>query len=801
MLAGGLLLLALSLALTFYRLSLPTDGTSFRDEPGGSSALAFGGVSLLGVGDLSAAEITQNAILLRPRRPEGWQIGGIVPYHIYGVYVSYDFPYRLERGRLWAGDYFESTWGWLSLVTTGLLFGLGCFVFLKQPRLAETRLLFLYGAVELSGLITRAPTGGWSEIRLADYFYPLAYWPANLLDAIGGAGTLLLVHLLLVYPVVKRPLRVAPRGTLALLYGTGVLLLLNSPGLTLAVLVGEAAVPLFITYFLVILAAGIAAVAHTWRHLREPALRAQARWLLWPVGLSTLAFFLVALAFLAGDAGRALELDGLVHAADALIDLFFSVIGPVIMPLLPLSLAIGIWRDNLFGVNPWLNRALVYSGLTLAILAVYGLVVGGLSLLIGAQSNRLLLVLGTGLAAVLFTPLRQALQQAVNRLLYGRRDEPEDVLAELTREMEGEGSAEILPAFAATLARALKFPYVALEAPGSDGQLVPLAAYGEAPASVVAFPLPEPNGAGGRLRIGLRPGEASLSAADERLLAAIARLAAATIQASQLSIALRQSREQLVLAREEERRRLRRDLHDGLGPQLGALTLKLDATRNLLARDPAAAERLLAELKREAQAAIGDVRRLVYGLRPPALDQLGLVAALREVAAEQSQNGTQVTVMAPAALPALPAAVEVAAYHIAAEALRNAGRHARAGQIWLRLALDDGALRLDVEDDGLGLPAEATPGVGLLAMRERAEEVGGQCVIERRADAGTRVAARLPLAIADFGFRIADSPARSAERGVRNNYPSSRPANQPTNQPANESTGQPPHPPSPNPHP
>jgi signal transduction histidine kinase len=212
-----------------------------------------------------------------------------------------------------------------------------------------------------------------------------------------------------------------------------------------------------------------------------------------------------------------------------------------------------------------------------------------------------------------------------------------------------------------------------------------------------------------------------------------------------LTADLQHSRERLVTAREEERRRIRRDLHDGLGPALASLTLKLDAARNLLARDPATAEALLLELKTQTQTAIADIRRLVYGLRPPALDELGLVSAIREHAARNvSADSLRVSVEAPESLPPLPAAVEVAAYRIALEALTNVARHAQAKNCTVALTIKED-LRLEISDDGVGLPPGHRLGVGLTSMRERAEELGGTCIIERRAASGTRVSATLPL--------------------------------------------------------
>ncbi len=211
-----------------------------------------------------------------------------------------------------------------------------------------------------------------------------------------------------------------------------------------------------------------------------------------------------------------------------------------------------------------------------------------------------------------------------------------------------------------------------------------------------------------------------------------------------LTIDLQRSREHLVTTREEERRRLRRDLHDGLGPQLATLTLKLETARNRLAHEPLA-DPLLADLTTRTQAAVADIRRLVYALRPPALDELGLLAALNEQVLQYSDQ-IPIRLDAPAGLPPLSAAVEVAIYRITQEALTNTVRHAQAHRCDLRLTLEEpaGLLSLSIEDDGCGLPPSRGVGVGLTSMRERAEEPGGVWRIEQIPTGGMRVLAQLP---------------------------------------------------------
>jgi signal transduction histidine kinase len=246
------------------------------------------------------------------------------------------------------------------------------------------------------------------------------------------------------------------------------------------------------------------------------------------------------------------------------------------------------------------------------------------------------------------------------------------------------------------------------------------------------------------LHVAPRSPDEPFTSAERRLLEDIAAQTAVAVHNVRLTTDLQRSREQLVAAREEERRRLRRDLHDGLGPKLAGQTLKLEAALDSLDSETEIARALLKETMAESQSVIAEIRRLVYGLRPPALDQLGLCTAVREQAAQYQQKGLQVTVNAPDALPPLPAAVEVAAYRIIQEALTNMTRHAQARRCAVSLAVGQ-ALEIEIRDDGCGLPPEIRAGVGLASMRERAEEIGGSCVIESQKNGGVVVTAQLPL--------------------------------------------------------
>jgi signal transduction histidine kinase len=356
-------------------------------------------------------------------------------------------------------------------------------------------------------------------------------------------------------------------------------------------------------------------------------------------------------------------------------------------------------------------------------------------------------LIATGVVAVLFHPLRQWLQRGVNRLLFGQRDEPYTVLVQLGRRLDAALAPEkMLPLVIETVAQSLKLPYAAI-ALNRGGTRVPIAAYGTSRGELVKLPLVYQTEPLGELWLCPRaPGE-SLTSKDNQLLGELARQASTAVHVVQLSVDLQRSRERLVTAREEERRRLRRDLHDGLGPSLATLVMNAEAACDLLHTDPRQSEALLANVIAQAQGAIIDVRRLVYALRPPALDDLGLVAAIRAQAARYEQASVRIAVDAPDRLPTLPAAVEVAALRIVEEAVTNVVRHAKAISCTVRLAVQDGVLLIEVVDDGQGLRVDRRAGVGLHSMRERAEELGGTCTVETPVDGGVRVQARLPCSL------------------------------------------------------
>jgi len=488
--------------------------------------------------------------------------------------------------------------------------------------------------------------------------------------------------------------------------------------------------------FLGIWASGLFAQIHRYRHVSDTVQRQQTRWVVF--GAAAAVTGLVG-AVLPGIVSPSLASAGSPYT------LAIAAVGAVPLLLIPLTIGIAILRHHLWDLDVIISRTLVYGTLTAGVVGIYILVVGYLGAVFRTDDNLVISLIAASLVAVLFQPLRVRLERSVNRLMYGERDDPYAVLSRLGERLKAtEASEAVLPTIVEAVAGALKLPHAAIALKRDGGEFETVAAVGHPKGEPLVLPLIYGTETIGRLILSPRsPGE-QFGPADRRLLDDLARHAEAAAYAVRLTADLQRSRERLVNAREEERRRLRRDLHDGLGPQLATLTLKLDAARNLLGTDPQAADALLAGLKAETKTAISDIRRLVYDLRPPSLDELGLIPAIREGATSYSQDGLNVSVEAPESLPPLPAAVEVAAYRITQEALTNVVRHAKASACRVRLCIGD-VLELEITDDGVGLPEERHVGVGLSSMRERATELGGTCMIESGTIDGTRVLASLPL--------------------------------------------------------
>ncbi|MFN8472011.1 MAG: histidine kinase [Anaerolineae bacterium] len=429
-----------------------------------------------------------------------------------------------------------------------------------------------------------------------------------------------------------------------------------------------------------------------------------------------------------------------------------------------------------FNAPPIVRRALVYGALMACVVSLYGLVVG----IIGAMlvdlglvvtgpggielpSAFLLQVAAAGVVAVAFQPLREGLQQGVDQLLYGQRAEPYKAIETLAQRLgSAYEPADVLPTLVQTVSEALKLPYTAITLRQGDTEQI-VARAGEPIGQPVRFPLVYQGQSLGALLASPRRAEAALSADDCRLLSTLASQASVAVHGVSLMRDLQVSRERIIAAREEERRRLRRDLHDDLAPTLAGLSMTAGSIAEFVLDNPGRAVQLADELHEAMRDTVGHVRRLAYDLRPPVLDDLGLVAAISERAALYSRHseagGVQVTVDVPNPLPPLPAAVEVAAYRVVQEALMNVMKHAQADCARVRLVIeglsvvraDDPLSRprlliVEVEDDGVGLVPPVQQGLGLRTMRERVTELGGTLDVAEYGDTGgTHIRACLPI--------------------------------------------------------
>jgi signal transduction histidine kinase len=462
------------------------------------------------------------------------------------------------------------------------------------------------------------------------------------------------------------------------------------------------------------------------RHARaEGVERTQLRWLLWAALVCLLAGGVMLL-----DLGGPLGFGALVLAL-----LATSV-----------SVVVGVVRPHTGDIDALVGGTFVYGGIAAVVMALDVAVLAAGSRVLGDRlEERSVTLLVLVLAVAAYGPMRAWLGAVVRRRVLGRRGERYEVVSTLAARLEASGGlAEQLPTLASTVAEAFRVAWVRVEvlAPGGEGLS---AEHGTEPRVTRTFPISYRDERIGSLSVpdgGIR---AMLSGRDEALLLDVVRQAAIAVRATLLARELQESRERLVLSREEDRRRIRRDLHDGLGPVLGGVAMRLDAAGNAVGTDPEVARQLVAQSRADITEALADVRRLVHGLRPPALDHLGLRAALDQQVERVRTDRLTVEVEA-GELGHLPAAVEVAAYRIVSEALTNVSRHAGALRSIVSLRRDTGALVVEVSDDGCGIDPDTVAGVGLRSLRERVEELGGRSLVECPASGGTRVRAWLPIA-------------------------------------------------------
>lgn len=407
----------------------------------------------------------------------------------------------------------------------------------------------------------------------------------------------------------------------------------------------------------------------------------------------------------------------------------------------PLNILVAMVRHRLHDGERLVARAITLLLLTILIGGLHLTLVFSLVEAFALRDALIPSVLGTVLVMLVLTPLRDWLQRGVNRWLYGERNRPIEILQKLSAQLElATTPLAALTRLSDVTVNLLKLQYLAVRLKSDHG--VPLIERGLITPYVETFALKAEGQTVGVLVVGAG---APLGNDLRAMLTTVAQQAGSAAQAHFLSAQVMASRERLVRAREEERRRLRRDLHDGLGPTLAAQQLKLGAARVAL-YDVKRVDALLLELENGVERAIAEVRQVVDELRPPAIDDLGLFEAIHQRVQDLTGgSGIKMTLDFHGPLPELLAAVEVASYRIVIEAVMNVLKHAQAQACQIELKVLETSLWITVQDDGIGQARLNETGVGIGAMRERCEELGGRFEINTAETGGVRILAMLPL--------------------------------------------------------
>jgi signal transduction histidine kinase len=432
--------------------------------------------------------------------------------------------------------------------------------------------------------------------------------------------------------------------------------------------------------------------------------------------------------------------------------------------LIPIAIGVGILRHRLLDIDVVINRAVLFGALAVFITLVYVAIVVGVGALVGSQSNPVLSAAAAAVVALAFQPARRRAQRIADRLVYGKRATPYEVLSEFSDRLGNTyANEELLPRMARALgegtgaARADVWVCVGEDLraeatwPQDAEAVAPRDAFSVesmASASSMFEPVRHHGELLGGLSIEKRPGE-SITATEEKLVRDLAAQAGLVMRNAGLTEdlldmieQLRTSRQRLVTAQDEERRRLERNLHDGAQQQLVALTVKLRLFEQLVDRDPPKARSLAAQLQGEAAEALEELRDLARGIYPPLLADKGLVAALES----QAGKSTVPTTIEGDRIGRYAREAEAAVYFSCLEALQNVAKYAEATRATVTLSDGDGRLRFEVTDDGVGFdPGSSSYGTGLQGIADRLAALGGEFDIRSAPGTGTTVAGALPV--------------------------------------------------------
>ncbi len=477
--------------------------------------------------------------------------------------------------------------------------------------------------------------------------------------------------------------------------------------------------------------------------------RQQTKWIIYGFSFGFLCFICISLLFYPGLFESPIAyvyLNGFLHLT---------------LLIIPLTLTLAILRQRLWMVDPIVNRTIVYLALTASIAAIYTLCIVYLGAIIHTGDNLIPSLLTTVIVAIVFAPLRDRLQRFVDRLMKGRHDDPYGLLLELrdllVQPLPSEAMLEAIVGF---IRISLRIPYVAIAIEVNGMRRIASLDSDGTTTGGHSFPIIHLGKEVGTLIAANRQGE-PFTSLDHKLLNVMLSHAGSIVDnyimtrgMKMLADDLQHSRERLILAREEERRQIRRNLHDELAPRLAALGLNATAAEMYVKSDPETATQLLSELRQVIRSTVEDIRTLVHDMRPASLDEWGLEGAIQERIRELNKPleavGLQFEFHVPSSLPMLPAAIEVAAYWIATEAIGNVVRHAQATSCSVTLdARSPGLLTLQIVDNGIGIDerwqSATTNGIGIGSMQERAAEIGGSCAVGRNPQGGTIVSAGLPF--------------------------------------------------------
>ncbi|MDF2647342.1 MAG: sensor histidine kinase [Paenibacillus sp.] len=511
-----------------------------------------------------------------------------------------------------------------------------------------------------------------------------------------------------------------------------------------------------IVYYGIMIACIIYSLFYRYRKIFTPEQRQQTKWVVYGMTLSFLGFIVISGFIVIPDEHSPINF------------MYLSVLLHAFVAIIPITLSFAILRHRLWDIDPLVNRTIVYGALSLSIVLIYSLSVIYLGNLFRTEENFFISLLATSIVAILFSPLKDKLQRVVNRYMKGRHDDPYSVLVQLGNQLTKPISPdETLGVVIATIQDALRLPYVGISI-GASGNEKLAASTGKIHYDRHSFPITHGGEELGTLLLSSRSPEETFTAEDRKLLDVLLRQAGPIVQNIKMVLDmgvmaqdLQFSREKLVLAREEERRQIRMNLHDELAPRLISLSFNVAAAEQYMRKSPEKAIEMMGELRGVIRSMVDEIRTMVHGLRPPTLDEFGLLGSIQsrineitktseQAALTVNQAPLQVNLTTPDQLPDLPAAVEVAVYRIVTESLVNVVRHARATYCYVHIMVKaDSELSIEVIDDGIGLPPSIKltghGGIGVASIRERAVELGGQCFFERLETGGTRVRAILPF--------------------------------------------------------